>query len=129
MVQNYITVFTINITLKKWKQSDIGGGSCFAKYIFLFAKYTVNYKIDCVSDSVNFVWRLLCTFIPDSARAFSATVSLDLSDLRRVCRCKSTGARMGVSYARCHDFERRGRMHAAASFGFGHTAHTTTVVL
>ena len=34
------------------------------KPINLFAKYTVNYKIDfCVSDSVDFVWRLLCTFI------------------------------------------------------------------
>jgi len=34
------------------------------KHIFLFAKYTVHYKIDfCVSDSVDFVWRLLCTFI------------------------------------------------------------------
>ena len=63
-VQNYILVFPVIITLKKWKQSDIGGESCLAKHIFLFAKNTVHYKIDfCVSDSVDFVWRLLCTFI------------------------------------------------------------------
>ena len=49
---------------KKREQSDIGGESCFVKHIFLFAKYTVHYKIDYfLFDSVDFVWRLLCTFI------------------------------------------------------------------
>ena len=63
-VQNYILVFPVIITLKKMESWSYWRKILLRKAHILFAKYTIHYRIDyCGSDSVDFVWRLLCTFI------------------------------------------------------------------